>query len=202
MSQWEHERRQISGRGGPRHPTRLSVLSPALSEPGRCPPGLHNLLPAPPPTLGPPPQGTSGCVGLGAPGRGGRTPACACLSPGLGFLIYKMGIDAVPSSKHFRQMINSLAHRPGFRKRSVLRVLFLAGWFRELTRALAAWRQRPGPGLLTSVAVPGKGDPRPQGILATRAPSCFLDPAVRGQAARSGPGWGGILAHPRPPGTG
>lgn len=47
MSQWEHERRQISGRGGPRHPTTLSVLSPTLSEPGRCPPGLHNLLPAP-----------------------------------------------------------------------------------------------------------------------------------------------------------
>lgn len=25
------------------------MLSPALSEPGRCPPGPHNLLPAPPP---------------------------------------------------------------------------------------------------------------------------------------------------------
>lgn len=49
VSQWEHERRQISRRGGPRHPATLSVLSPALSEPGRCPPGLHNLLPAPPP---------------------------------------------------------------------------------------------------------------------------------------------------------
>lgn len=174
-------------------PVRAGALPSRPAQPPPC---------TAPPTLGRPPQGTSGCVGLGAPGRGGRTPACACLSPGLGFLIYKMGIDAVPSSKHFRQMINSLAHRPGFRKRSVLRVLFLAGWFRELTRALAAWRRRPGPGLLTSVAVPGKGDPRPQGILATRAPSCFLDPAVRGQAARSGPGWGGILAHPRPPGTG
>lgn len=47
--------------------------------------------------------------------------------------------------------------------------------------------EAPGSGLLTFVAIPGKGGPPSQGILATREPSCFLDaPALLGQAARSG----------------
>lgn len=89
------------------------------------------------------PKAASGCVGLEAPGPGGRTPAHASGCVGLSLLICKMGINPVPSSKNYWPMRSSLAQCPGFPERNLLGLVFLASWFGELACAPEAWHLRP-----------------------------------------------------------
>lgn len=103
-------------------------LDPAPpAEPAQPPPSAHQGHTGAGYLLGlkPQPKGTGGGAGLGAPGGGERTSACASGAVSLSLLICKMGTNPGPFSKNCRQMISSLAPRSGFPERSLCGLLFL-----------------------------------------------------------------------------